>query len=347
MSTILPIPTPDATQWCGIRMNLTQQPDLSHLPHIQSMYCSGNEIQVLYEELFPPNVRNVCFRGNQLLSDGLCTNFPNSIETLNLEMNRIEETDIVHSWPTALRELSLDDNRLSKIPSHLPESLELLSISYNELRSLKDLPRNLKKLRAYYNHITTIGPSGLPPGLIYAYLSYNSLKSATIFRQPLPSSLVFLNLSNNCLKWLPKTLPDSLQTLVVANNHLTELPETLPSQLRLLVVNDNRIRRVTLKRRIGQPLFALYIKNNCIVESLQHYRGTIVETISDSRNWNMSYHDRCARRIQRAFKAYQIQRGVRQWSRVQKFHQELVEVAMHPDFVGRWDVPETWSQWNH
>ena len=325
----------------GSRMDLREQPDLS-LHHSESVFLDRNHIHVIYSDLLPPLVKSLKLSMNSIYSDGLPVVWPNSLERIVLEDNRISDTHIVRSWPSELRELLLDSNPLERMPPRLPEGVETLSMSYCILRQLPTLPSGLKTLRAFYNRLKSIDI--FPSRLEYCNLAHNVLTSK-IFSSPLPSSLTYLNLDSNSISWLPKNLPDSLETLIVSNNKLVELPSVLPRNLCMLVLCNNRIRTFSVNLHLGQQIKSVFIRNNCLVENMALRHG--IEKIYQADNWNEDNHSLTARMIQNAFRRYKLKKGIRTWRRVNGFYKEMITVAMHPDFVNRWSTVETWDQWKH
>ncbi len=345
MSVVPPILDANQTTFVGTRMELESQPDLSGFPQIRTVDLGSNHLRMLYADLLPPLVQHLSYRNNGLLSDGLPLQFPDTLITLNLELNCLYDTEHLLRWPTNLKELSLDDNKFRHVPENLPEQLDTLCISYNNLSSLEYLPQGLKKLRAYYNTLKSIGR--LPPALTYLNLGHNLLTTRALSQARLPGTLTYLNLHRNKLTYLPP-LPDSIETLVVSQNLLTELPSKMPKRLKLLAVNDNRIRTIHIQRHPGQEPFNLYCRDNCITHSLnQLEHDQVARLILVDRNWNELHHERAVLAIQRMFRRYKIRKGIRSWARVKKFVDEYMEVAYHPDVFGRWTQIETWDQWKH
>uniref|UniRef100_A0A6C0HEE5 Leucine-rich repeat domain-containing protein n=1 Tax=viral metagenome TaxID=1070528 RepID=A0A6C0HEE5_9ZZZZ len=326
----------------GSRLDLTHQPDLSLFTHTEKLHLDRNDIRVLYRELFPPNVKEINISMNRLLSDGLIEHWNDLIEILNLSDNQILDTFFVASWPINLKELYLDNNPLQVCPDNLPNYLETLSMNYCKLKHLYDLPDSIKILYLVYNKIKKMGK--LPKSLLFCNLAHNYLTSHTLFSNPLPN-LTYLNLSFNNLKWLPNHLPDSLETLIVNNNYLTALPKQLPKNLTMLSVCYNKIQDFTIDWKPRQRLKLLYIRDNCLVKDLTI--NTHIEKVYQTDNWNELMHVINAQVIQKAFKIYKLKKGIRNWRRFNLFYKELREVAMHPNFVNRWDQVETWNSWKH
>jgi len=326
----------------GSRLDFREQPDLSAFVHCHTVLLDRNDIRILYRDLLPPNPIKLVLSKNDILTDGLCREWPNSIEKLELDDNHIRDLSFVEHWPTHLKTLLLDGNPLQEIQLEVP-SLEELSLCYTDIRKLDKLPPNLKLLRAFYSRISATGK--FPAMLEYLHLAHNQLNSA-VFLNPMPTQLKYLNLSANRLKTIPANLPDSIETLILTKNQITELPATLPKNLLQLELSDNKLKIFQPSWKPGQRIQQLGLRNNCILnteaellESGRVVRATVGE------NWNEEIHKFSARCIQRNYKVWKLARILRQRQRLRAYKSELFEITYHPDFMGRWNVPESWPQW--
>jgi len=95
----------------------------------------------------------------------------------------------------------------------LPDSLQKLDCSNNQLTVLPKLPKSLKILYCYWNQLTVL--------------------------PKLPKSFQILKCSNNQLSVLPN-LPKSLKKIYCGNNKLTILPN-LPKSLKILYCHNNQL----------------------------------------------------------------------------------------------------------
>jgi Leucine-rich repeat (LRR) protein len=324
----------------GTRLQFLQQPDLSAYTNLRTVLLNSNEILVVYSELLPPNVAHINLARNCISSDGLPPFWPESLETLNLDENPFTTTYEVGQWPQRLRELSLDDTPLTETPKSLPQSLELLSMSYCHLITLGPLPPTLKKIRAFYNSLRSLAP--LPSAATWVHLGRNSLTSYATFRHPLPQGLRYLNLEYNTLTTLPKNLPDTLEQLVLNNNAITELPKTLPMSLQMLVLNNNRIRVFNPTWRHGQRTLQLHIRNNFLTTNLSPLvtEGRL-SVVYQTENWNQDIHTTSTHIIQRSYKRYKMRKQIRCWARVHTLREELIATAMLPELVTRYNHVES------
>ncbi|EFW2968812.1 leucine-rich repeat domain-containing protein, partial [Shigella flexneri] len=119
----------------------------------------------------------------------------------------------------------------------LPDNLDEINVSNNQLSMLPELPRALKELNASSNQLSALPE--LPVSLEYINVSDNHL-----FALPeLPASLEYINVSDNHLSVLPR-LPMSLELLDAARNALEVIPE-FPERddhiIRIFWLNQNRI----------------------------------------------------------------------------------------------------------
>lgn len=319
----------------GCNLELTLIPNLSGRSELTRCFFNNNNIQVIHAHFLPPNAREVYFYGNHLHNYCLPTRWPQNLKLINLERNDIRNTNETTEWPIELEALSLDDNPLCEQPKGLPQTLELLSMSYTKLKKLSNLPTGLKKLRAYYSNIQKVDP--LPPNLEYLNLGYNQLKYSSIFINPLPKTLIFLNLDYNSLTEIPENLPDSIQTLSVVGNKLITLPKHLPVKLNYLIANKNRIREFIPIWKPNQNIFQLHVRDNCITENLIVLKeNNLVDEVFQANNWNQDIHHIYAYRIQRAMRLYKLKKAMRVWSRYKRIVDELVTVAYSPELVTKY-----------
>lgn len=141
-----------------------------------------------------------------------------------------------------LNELSIMGNRFTSVNgSHLPESIEMLHVSANQLTDLTSLhsaPVGLAHLGIAYNLLETFSPTQMPPncfaGLISLDLGYNQLRDlkttvATLKNLP---KLVVLNAAGNpfcLLPWYRGYVVDSMKPL----EHLDEVRIRRPERAAL------------------------------------------------------------------------------------------------------------------
>lgn len=157
-----------------------------------------------------------------------------------------------------LRSVFLRCNKIRRVEEgDLPESLEILDLSRNQITEITWLPPGLKELTLDNNNIKIL--CALPPGLKKLSISHNplevlpilplTLKSLTVTFTSLkalpvlPPGLTHLECNNNQLESLP-TLPPTLVTLSAGKNLLKDLP-VMPEGLLLLSVPYNQLTKLT------------------------------------------------------------------------------------------------------
>jgi Leucine-rich repeat (LRR) protein len=128
--------------------------------------------------------------------------------------------------------LNFSDHLLDSVPP-LPDTVEILYISNNQIKKLDNLPSELKALEAVKAGLEEM-PADLPAGLIYLDVRDNSLASFPA----LPATLRKLDASSNALRVFKTNLPSTLEELSLAHNHLTQIP-SLNAGLRKLRLSFN------------------------------------------------------------------------------------------------------------
>ena len=129
----------------------------------------------------------------------------------------------------------------------LADTLEILNLSGNQLRSLPDDFGRLSKLRILFcsdNPFEHLPPSlGDCPQL--SMIGFKSNQIATVPAESLPPNLRWLILTDNRLPSLPDAIGQrpQLQKLMLSGNRLAELPESLAqcSKLELLRIASNQL----------------------------------------------------------------------------------------------------------
>ncbi|XP_069084900.1 lumican isoform X2 [Pleurodeles waltl] len=160
---------------------------------------------------------------------------PAGIKYLYLRHNMIEGIeDNAFDNVTDLKWLILDYNHLSnskikKGAFSKLKHLEKLHINYNNLTEpIGPLPKTMDDLQLTHNKISKITPNILEglENLTVLHLHYNALKEDSIsgaFKGL--NSLLYLDLSFNELKKLPRGLPPSINMLYFDNNKITNIPD--------------------------------------------------------------------------------------------------------------------------
>ncbi|KAF0718220.1 Aste57867_1828 [Aphanomyces stellatus] len=209
--------------------NLTDIPkDVPWPAKLTSLYVlfvlSGNQIQECGPNL-PSSLTELDLGSNKLTCIRAC-NWPASLEKLSLSSNPLKVLSKSQKWPKQLKQLSMDNTQLQHVPSTFPDSIDQLTLNYNQIQYFpkKLLRRCLRCSSILFYHTL---PSALDkfPALTSIELNNNikalpeGLKLAKDFRM--------LYLSNNKLSTLPST-NDWIQqigfTLQLDGNALTSLP---------------------------------------------------------------------------------------------------------------------------
>jgi Leucine-rich repeat (LRR) protein len=329
-----PIPIQDPFIYNGTQLALKDIPNLSGHPEIHTCYLNTNDIQTILTTRLPPNLQELSLCNNSIKAQGLPPIWLPTLKIILLDRNQIQATSQVVEWPPSLEVLSMDDNPLQHVPHSLPTTLDLLSVSYCKLKSLptSELPPTLKRIRAYYNAIETLGQ--LPQELTYLHLGHNLLQSSALLKTILPPTLKFLNLDYNQLTSLPEIFPETLETLSVIGNRLEALPTNLPKSLKMLIANENCIRVFKPSWKPGQRLFQIHLRDNQLTENLLGLKEQgLTEDIFQAKNWNLEVHHIHARTIQRLFVKYKFRKAIRAWSRLGRMEKELLELSYAPEIV--------------
>jgi hypothetical protein len=139
---------------------------------------------------------------------------------------------------------------LTQFPSEiyaLADSLEILDLSNNHLKTLPDEFERLKHLKIVFftnNDFEEI-PEVLSQCLDLKIVSFKSNQIASVGEQVLPQKLRWLILTNNKIEKLPTSLGrlSDLQKLMLAGNQLQSLPESMAScqKLELIRLSANQL----------------------------------------------------------------------------------------------------------
>ncbi len=124
---------------------------------------------------------------------------------------------IPDSLPNSLKYIKLSYHWSTSFVSNLPDSLEYLDISSNQITQLPTLPSKLKYLDCYENKLTSL--PALPIGLTHLDFSTNLILNFPV----LPPNIEFLNCSDTKVTTYP-TFPSTLRHFDCSANNLTSLP---------------------------------------------------------------------------------------------------------------------------
>lgn len=329
-------------------MNLTKGdlktfPDLSFVAK-EEFHMNYNFVQVVPEDFLPQGIKLLNLSYNCIGSDGLPGIFPNTIQSLELDGNRIRDFRDVQQFPSNLKSLSVYDNPLYSLEDiYSILSLEILNVGRTNLETIGLLPRFLTHLLASKCYRLRMLPNRFPSTLRVAILNDCSLRYAG-----LPGNwgltLEELNLSHNTLERFPRNLPPTLKILNLTHNRIRELPEDFNQQfphLEICMLAFNKLRSVPVKNRIRKLLF-VDVRKNELISSLEDKNRAIERTwavtISEEQNWMEQIHSLGASVIQKNWRLATMKRRLRTWKRTRGIKEELMCVSMMPERVWQTDV---------
>lgn len=137
---------------------------------------------------------------------------------------------------TKLKILNLSNNKIEFLPDNLPNSLEKLQLSNNNIKSIINIQKltNLKELLLNNNNITLNENFRFHSGLRMLNLSKNNITSMENYFDNLKESLEELILSDNKIRELNSNLKDfhNLQVLILTNNKIENLTSIITYQKR-------------------------------------------------------------------------------------------------------------------
>lgn len=301
---------------------------------------SYNKLRILWMENIPVGLEELDARSNEIGSDGLVFDWPDTLRVLQLDDNPIYELEDADSLPRRLETLSLSRTMIRHLPAHiLPPTLLHLDVSFTSLRSIPALPATLLTLRADWCRLNSL-PRHLPSTLQTLSAAHNELTDARLPRA-WPTSLLVLNLSRNRLRTMPRGLPTPFQSLCVAGNRISTWPcesEWGPAAA-LLTLTDNHFLEIPawiFKR----PGTRICIDDNCLTS---HYDSP--QLLSQVYQWTTQAHNEIAAAVQGAWRLARARRRLRAWRRMSLLRADLLAMSMHPDRAGRFEpISAEWTR---
>lgn len=221
---------------------------------------TGNKSPVTKRKPVPAAVKGYELRFSTTSSKSLPEEFykneelQNTARLLDAPNNRIKRVPKEIGDLNALQTIDLHNNIIAKLPASIGKlpSLNLLDVSANGLRSLPaTLGRSpaLTEVRASGNRLRTV-PARLPALLEALDLSDNAIRKLkkTIYRVPMS-----LNISHNQLADLPPVSIKnaSIRRIDASHNHLERLPAGIDKLVRLLKLNVANNSLSALPREVG------------------------------------------------------------------------------------------------
>lgn len=227
-------------------LNVTTIPRLPESIDILNIY--GNESLTNIEE-FPSSMSHLGIFMNDILESISAIESPlinlyiwgnislTTIESFPLEVDTFEVSynSILQNFPTlpnSIQYIRCTNNNLVSIPP-LPENLISLECYSNQIDQLPELPNTLKFFDCRFNNLTSI-PT-LPDSLLILACDNNNIYSLP----EIPNGVKYLYCPHNIIYELP-VLPNSLELLSCRYNNLTTLPN-IPDFLVALSMDYNQI----------------------------------------------------------------------------------------------------------
>ena len=210
---------PDTVMVLNIGFNQIRNIDL-HTPRLKDLRLSGNEIT----EFAPDFVFE-------------------SLEVLDLSMNRLVELPPIVSFAPRLVELKCPHNFLGVVPVQLPLCMKKLDLSHNCMRELGeeigDLP-NLEVLNISFNRLTHL------PKLPMSLLHFNAERNQIARSVPLTvTQLNTLQLNHNVLERIPDIKGSRAAVLMMRNNKLKRINATDVSKMtKRIDLTNNQIEEI-------------------------------------------------------------------------------------------------------
>ena len=212
---------------------------ISSLPELpdtlEELNCIKNQITKT-QKSYTPSLKRLYIRENMITS--LPRYKSAQIKEISASCNELKEINLSDIYNGATM-IDYSFNRLKSIPSDLflLSHLTGLFLQNNEIKSL---PSSISKARALSilhisnNPISELPP--MPPSLIYAYVSFCSLKTLNgCFDQC--HQLQILHATGNQLTEIPN-IP-SVKQLYLSRNHFTTFPKNLNPKLNVLDISCN------------------------------------------------------------------------------------------------------------
>ncbi|KAM3620389.1 uncharacterized protein V6R79_022410 [Siganus canaliculatus] len=227
------------------------------LEQLAYLYLANNKLTAA-PKVLPPSLVSADFAANQL--------------------TRIYPYTFGHK--PKLRSVYLHNNKLTDtgLPDHMfngSDNLEIITMSSNFLQVVpQNLPRSLYRLHLKSNKLEKI-PAGTfynLPNLRELYLQNNHLSNEGMDNETFSqlSSLEYLDLSNNNLSVVPKSLPRNLVLLHLEKNSIRSIPADALTSIRnleYLLLHNNKLRSRSIHPAAFQglkKLHTLHMYNNLL-----------------------------------------------------------------------------------
>lgn len=229
----------------------------SELTHLEILKLNNNGLKTIPIGLFNPNsdLEEIDLPHNNIYTVGKVALSLHKIKHLNLEHNRLGTLDFM--LPPSLESLDLSFNLISSIDHNSFSAMKNPVVLFLNNNSLENLPlgvlnelESLKTAFIQHNHITSLRGDLFAPhkNLIEVDLSYNNISTIeeTVFTS---SSIKFLNLTKNKIKYFNFSLPESVTNLDISFNSVVEVAENCflkTTNLTTLKINNNFLKNIPL-----------------------------------------------------------------------------------------------------
>ena len=229
---------------------------------IKTMNLTGNRIEKLPRKLH--SLKTLILEDNDIQCltaqmEKALLSYP-ALECLDLANNHITLMPAVLGKLPSLKELILSNNDCVVFDcEHLPKSLESLNLAQNRVTQLpKALPESLQLLNVSYNLLECLDIEN--PYLNGVYASMNRISTLRVMAR----GLLSLDVSRNHLTQLPDLAEatPSLTNLDASINELTAFP-VLPITMKRIVLSNNKIEVIDSLCQFEQ-LAELDISSNCV-----------------------------------------------------------------------------------
>ena len=246
------------------RNKLKSLPDISKIcPSLQMFECSDNFLTEFPK--LPSGIVEVVLRNNKIKSlPVFASDYPNikcieldeneisflpplpkNIMFLSIVNNKLE--GISPSETPALKKCTLEKNYLQKVPQFIKNSLEEISLKYNQIKTMKGFiySENMSFIDLSSNKIEIIDPELFKlPNLKVLMLCNNNIKNIPPeFSHA--KALSNFNISMNPLEQFTIPVPMSLKKLFVSYCKLQNLPSNISnSNIEELVISGNQIQNI-------------------------------------------------------------------------------------------------------
>lgn len=241
--------------------DITMLTGVSALQSLTTVWIQSNEFSDLPDFSGAHKLRELVISGNKIsLLDG--KRLPPSLEVLDISQNKIS---YVQDLSPRIKEINISSNALEKMPDFPPESkLKWLNFGDNKIVSLSgsQLPRFVEKAAFYNCFIETFDDTDFP------------------------SSLSYLDLSNNKIPFIPSiTGMEGINTIILSGNGITHIEGAWNfEKLNIIVIERNALKSLEFLGHLPS-LSELWLEDNKItdINCLTNYPGLQLLILSNNK----------------------------------------------------------------